>query len=177
MNIMDTLIWLVNFPVSHAYAMVFIAGFSLMGLAGFAFRGVGGTSSRLTAVREREGLPEAGRTGGLCVAAARVQRLGFRVLAVIMLAGLVLGILALTGVPVSRGYIHDHGVPTTGTVDGDWVTFSTPGGETYTLESNFFSPALHPDSSAWLPSDAPVVVRYLPAHPQAFVIDTTQLPE
>lgn len=177
MNIMDALIWLVNFPVSHAYAMVFIAGFSLMGLAVLAFRGVGGTSSRLTAVRESEGLPESGRTDGMRSVVARVQRLGFRILAVVILAGLVVGILALTGVPVTRAYIHDHGVPTTGTVDGDWVTFSTPGGETYTIESNFFSPALYPDSNAWLPSDAPVVVRYLPAHPQAFVVDTTQLPE
>lgn len=176
MNIMDTLIWLVNFPVSHAYAMVFIAGFSLMGLAAMSFRGVGGTSSRLTAVREREGLPEDRRSGGLRLVVARVQRFGVRILALVMLSGLVLGILALTGVPVTQAYIRDHGVPTTGTVDGSWVTFSTPGGETYTIESNFFSPALYPDRNAWLPSDAPVVVRYLPTHPQAFVIDTAQLP-
>lgn len=177
MNIMDTLIWLINFPISHAYSMIFIASFSLMGLAALSFRGVGGTSSRLTAVRESEGLPEPSRISGGRLFIARGQRFGFRVLAVVMLAGLVLGILGLSGVPVTHAYIKEHGVPTTGTADGDWVTFSTPSGETYTIESNFFSPALYPDRDAWLPSDAPVVVRYLSTHPQAFVIDTTQLPE
>lgn len=177
MNVTDTLIWLINFPVSHAYPMVFIAGFSLMGLVVFAFRGVGGRNSRLAAIREREGLPEARRAGGVRIVAAHAQRFGFRVLTGVMLAGLVLAILGLSGVPVTHAYIRAHGVPTTGTVDGNWVTFSTPGGETYTIESNFFSPALYPDRDAWLQSGAPVVVRYLPTHPQAFIIDTTQLPE
>ena len=31
MNVLDTLIWLINFPASHGYAMVFIAGFSILG--------------------------------------------------------------------------------------------------------------------------------------------------
>lgn len=177
MNILDTLIWLINFPVRHGYAMAFIAGFSLMGLVVLAFRRVGGTDSRLSAVRESEGLPETRRTGGARVVAAHVQRLVFRILAVLMLAGLALGILGLTGAPVTSAYIHTHGVTTTGTADGDWVTFSTPGGETYTLESSFFTPASYPDRLSWMDSDAPVVVRYLPSHPQAFVVDTTQLPE
>lgn len=176
MKILDSLIWLINFPVAHGYPMVFIAGFSLFGLAALAFRSVDGVDSRLTVIRDREGLPESRPAGGRIVV-ARVQRIVFRILALIMLSGLVLGILSLAGVPVTHGYIRANGVPTTGTVDGDWVTFSTPGGETYTIESNFFTPAMHPDRDAWLPSDAPVVVRYLPSHPQAFIVDTQELPE
>lgn len=177
MNILDTFVWLVNFPVSHGYAMVFIAGFSLMGIGVMAFRSVGGRDSRLAQVREREGLPEARSSGGGRLLAARAQRIVFRVLLVVMGAGLVLGILGLTGVPVTHGYIHANGIPTTATLDGDWITFATADGTEYTLENDFFSPAQYPDRDAWLPSDGPLVVRYLPSHPQAFVVDTTQLPE
>lgn len=178
MNIIDTLIWLVDFPVRHGYPMVFIAGFSLMGLAMLAFQPVrGGGSSRLTAVREREGLPEAPPPVGGRAIMARAQRIGFRILAITMLAGLVLGILGLAEVPVTHAYISERGIPTTASVDGEWVTFSTAAGQTFTLESNFFTPALYPDAHAWIPEDSPVVVRYLPAHPQAFIIDSAQLPE
>ncbi|GAB3598941.1 hypothetical protein [Microbacterium tumbae] len=176
MDIMDTVVWLVNFPVAHGYAMVFIAGFSLMGLLTLSFRGVG-SSSRLSAVREREGLPEADAGHARRSVIAHIQRFGFRVLAVVMLAGLVLGILGLTGVPVTAGYIHANGQPAIATMDGDWVTFTTSTGKTYTVESNFFTPALYPDRDAWVPSGTELVVRYLPDHPQAFVIDTTQIGE
>lgn len=177
MNVLDTLIWLADFPVRHGYAIVFVAGFSLMGIGAFAFRSAGGRSSRLAAIREREGLPEATRNGGARVLVARVQRVFFRLLGVVMLSGLVLGILSLCGVPVTHAYINANGVPATGTVDDDWVTFSTPGGETYTVESNFFTPSVYPDRRELLPFDGQVVVRYLPSHPQAFIVDSTQLPE
>lgn len=101
----------------------------------------------------------------------------FRLLALLMAAGLVLGILSLVGVPVTTAYIHENGHPTIGTLDGEWVTFTTAAGETYTLRSDVFTPAQYPDRDAYVPSDAEVVVRYLASHPQAFVIDTTQLPE
>ena len=39
MNPMDTLIWLVNLPAAHAYAVVFIAGFSILGLFALSARG------------------------------------------------------------------------------------------------------------------------------------------
>lgn len=178
MNIFDTLIWLIDFPVRHGYPMIFIAGFSLIGVALMAFRPVGGrVKSRLAAVREREGLPEAPQATDGRMVWARVQRVFFRILAVMMISGLILGILGLSDVPITHAYISERGVPTTATVDGEWVTFSTGSGETYTLESNFFTPALYPDSNAWIPSDTPVVVRYLPTHPQSFIIDSTQLPE
>lgn len=177
MNLLDTLIWLVNFPVTHGYVLIFIAGFSFFGIGALAFRPARGGSSRLVAIREREGLPEAQSTGGGRFTAARAQRLFFRILGVVMVAGFALGLLGLFGVPVTSAYIQQNGVPTTGTVEDDWVTFSTPGGEEYTLENNFFTPSQYPDRHAWLPDDSPVVVRYLPTHPQAFIVDTTQLPE
>jgi hypothetical protein len=174
MNVLDTLIWLINFPASRGYAMVFIAGFSILGL--FAMSAGGATpGASLRRIREREGLLHGesvsrGRVGGA------TRRIVFRILAILMLANLAIGILSLTGVPLTRAYIHEHGQPTTGTRDGDWVTFTTAGGIEYTMESNFFTPAVYPDRDVYLPSGEPVVVRYLPGHPQAFVIDSSQGP-
>jgi hypothetical protein len=174
MNLMDSFFWLLNFPAAHGYAMVFIAGFSILGLFVMSARGatVGGG---LRQIREREGLLRAqdrprGQLGG------RVLRIVFRVLAFVMLGSLVIGILSLTGVPVTRAYIYDNGRPTTATTDGDWVTFTTADGVEYTLESNFFTPAVYPDRDAYIRTGEPVVVRYLPGHPQAFVIDSSQMP-
>lgn len=174
MNPMDTLIWLVNFPVSHGYAMVFIAGFSILGLFMTSARGTA-PGERLRSIREREGLLTAGARpqGGFL---RRLVRIVFRVLAFVMLGSLILGILGLTGVPVTRAYIYENGRPTTATVDGDWVTFTTADGVTYTLENNFFTPSVHPDGYASIPSNGSVVVRYLPSHPQAYVIDGSQQP-
>ncbi|WP_149085536.1 MULTISPECIES: hypothetical protein [Microbacterium] len=174
MNPLDTLMWLVNFPAAHGYAMVFIAAFSILGLFGISARSTA-TGGSLRTVREREGLlPAETRTRGN--AAGAVIRVVFRVLAFVMLGSLIIGILSLTGVPVTRAYIFENGRPTTGTMDGDWVTFTAADGTEYTLESDFFTPAVYPDRDAWIPSDAPVVVRYLPSHPQAFVIDSSQTP-
>lgn len=172
MNILDALIWLVNFPAAHGYAMVFIAGFSLLGLFAMSARGSAPGGS-LRSIREREGLlsDPGPQRGQLTV---RLTRIGFRFLAFVMLASLVVGILSLTGVPVTRAYIYEHGQPTAATLDGNWVTFTTATGVEYTLESNFFTPAVYPDRDAYIPSGEPVTVRYLPGHPQAFVIDSTQ---
>lgn len=174
MNPMDTLVWLVNFPASHGYAMVFIAGFSTLGLFALSARGAV-PGEGLRSIREREGLlhPTERPRGRVW---AGVVRIGARVLALVMVGSLVIGILSLTGVPVTRAYIYDNGRPTTGTLEGDWVTFTTAEGVEYTLESNFFTPAVYPDRDAFLTSGEPVVVRYLPSHPQAFVIDSDQTP-
>lgn len=174
MNPMDTLIWLVNFPAAHGYAVVFIAGFSILGLFAMSVRGAA-PGEALRTIREREGvLRPADRPRGQVW--GRVVRIGARLLAFLMLGSLVIGILSLTGVPVTRAYIYDNGRPTTATMDGDWVTFTTAEGVEYTLESNFFTPAVYPDRDVSLPSGQPVVVRYLPSHPQAFVIDSDQTP-
>ena len=174
MNPMDTLVWLVNFPASHGYAMVFIAGFSTLGLFALSARGAV-PGEALRSIREREGLlhPTEHPRGRVW---AGVVRIGARVLALVMVGSLVIGILSLTGVPVTRAYIYDNGRPTTGTLEGDWVTFTTAEGVEYTLESNFFTPAVYPDRDVYLASGEPVVVRYLPSHPQAFVIDSDQTP-
>ncbi len=174
MNPMDTLIWLVNFPVSHGYAMVFIAGFSILGLFAMSARGTA-PGGRLRSIREREGLlaPGASPQGEIL---RRLVRIVFRVLAVVMLGSLVLGILGLTGIPVTRAYIYENGRPTTATIDGDWVTFSTAEGVEYTLENNFFTPSVHPGGYTSISSTGNVVVRYLPSHPQAYVIDGSQQP-
>ncbi len=55
MNPMDALVWLVNFPASHGYAMVFIAGFSTLGLFALSARGAV-PGEALRSIREREGL-------------------------------------------------------------------------------------------------------------------------
>ena len=174
MNPMDTLIWLVNFPAAHGYAMVFIAGFSILGLFAVSVRGTA-PGGELRGIRAREGLlhtptrPRGQLVGG-------IVRVAFRVLAWVMLASLVIGILSLVGVPVTRAYIYDNGRSTTGTMDGDWVTFTAADGAEYTLESNFFTAAVYPDRDVYLPTGDPVEVRYLPDHPQAFVIVSTQTP-
>lgn len=174
MSPLDSVFWLLNFPAAHGYAMVFIAGFSILGLFVMSARGAT-AGGGLRQIREREGLLRAqdrprGQVGD------RVLRIVFRVLAFVMLGSLVIGILSLTGVPVTRAYIYDNGRPTTATTDGDWVTFTTAEGVEYTLESNFFTPAVYPDRDAYIPTGEPVVVRYLPGHPQAFVIDSSQTP-
>ncbi|MHC9043131.1 hypothetical protein ACYX8G_01020 [Microbacterium saperdae] len=174
MNPMDSVFWLLNFPAAHGYAMVFIAGFSILGLFVMSARGAT-AGGGLRQIREREGLLRAqDRPRGQI--AGRVRRIVFRILAFVMLGSLVIGILSLTGVPVTRAYIYDNGRPTTATTDGDWVTFTTAEGVEYTIESNFFTPAVYPDRDAYFPTGEPVVVRYLPGHPQAFVIDSSQTP-
>lgn len=175
MNPNDTLIWLINFPASHGYMMVFVAGFSIFGLFAMSARRTA-PGGALRRIREREGLlPTAARPQGQLL--RRVMQIVFRVLAIIMLTSLVLGILSLTGVPVTRAYIFDNGESATATMDGDWVTFTTSEGTEYTLKSDFITPSAYPDRRGFFPTDANLVVRYLPSHPQAFVIDTTQLPE
>ncbi|MGF6824565.1 hypothetical protein M2317_003494 [Microbacterium sp. ZKA21] len=174
MNIMDTIIWLANFPVTHGYAMVFIAGFSLMGLFAQSFRSIG-RRSQLSVIREREGLPEPDAAGSGRRVFAHIQRTFFRILTAVLATSLVLGILSLIGVPATSAYIFENGQPAVATREGDFVTFTTATGETYTLPDDFFTPSMYPDRDAYVPSDAELVVRYLPSHPQAYVIDTSHL--
>lgn len=171
----DTLIWLFNFPASHGFVMVFVAGFSLIGCFVLALRPTT-PHNGLEAIREREGLPSLERPRSSSKLIGAVRRLFFTVLTVVMLGSLILGILGLTGVPVTRAYIHENGVPTVGSMDGDWVTFTTNLGVEYTLPNDFFSPSVYPDRDAYLDSTEPIVVRYLPDHPQAYVIESSQLP-
>ncbi|MDR6868815.1 hypothetical protein J2Y69_003439 [Microbacterium resistens] len=173
---MDTLIWLANFPVRNGYAMVFVAGFSMMGLIALAFRRPAGRD-RLAAVRAREGLVETDGGDSLRRVGGHLRAWAFRLLFAIVAAGGVLGVLGLCNVPVTSAYIHANGTEATATVEGNWVSFTASDGRRYTLENPFFASAAYPDANAsvgW--GGAPVTVRYLPGHPQAFVIDTESLP-
>jgi hypothetical protein len=174
MNPMDTVFWLLNFPASHGYEMVFLAGFSILGFLALSRKGTA-PGEALQRIREREGMSVASGRNRQIV--GTVRRTVSRVLAAVMGVVLIVAILGLVGVPVTRAYIFDHGRPTTATVDGAWITFTTAEGMTYTLENDALSPSAHPDRDAHIPSAQPVVVRYLSSHPQAFVIDSSQLPE
>ncbi|QIK71937.1 hypothetical protein G7070_06225 [Propioniciclava coleopterorum] len=164
-ELLDTLVWLVNFPVSHGYAMVFIAGFSLLGLLMMARGAREPVDAASTPARRRR------------AAAAGVQRLVYRVLAVVVLGGGVVGLLSMLGLPVTHAYIHANGTPVPGQIEGDYVVFTTTEGVRHVQPMDFFSTPLYPDTDVWIPLDSPVTVRYLAAHPQAYVVDTTTLPE
>ncbi|MFE2772568.1 hypothetical protein [Microbacterium resistens] len=168
---LDTLMWLLNFPASHGYQMVFVAGFSLFGLIAMAVRRPAGRDA-LAVIRAREGLAVADTGEAARRIRGRLRQWFFRILLLVMLTGGAVGILSLVGVPVTNAYIHANGVAAEATVDGDWVTFTAEDGKTYTLENPFFTPAAYPDSRAWVGSGDPVVVHYLREHPQAFVIAT-----
>lgn len=176
MNLLDSLVWLVNFPVTHGYAITFIAAFSMIGCFLLAVRSQK-VSVALTALREREGLPSASQPRPRTEVLSRIRRIFFGVLGLVMLGSLILGILATMGVPLTRGYIHANGVPTTGEVDGGWVSFTSNAGVEYTLRNDSFTPSVHPNTRSYVGSGEPVVIRYLPSHPQAYVIDTTQSPQ
>jgi hypothetical protein len=59
----------------------------------------------------------------------------------------------------------------------DFVAFEAADGRTYWLNNDFFSPATWPDREAFVSSGTRFQVRYLPDHPQAYVIDTDTLPD
>lgn len=170
---MDTLIWIVDFFASHGYIMVFIAAFSAFGLLPLALRRVGAPRLVQTDLSGGESLVTGGSPRSVL---GIVQTWVYRALAVVVIGGGVVGLLSLFGVPVTRGYIHAHGVAATGVYDGSFLRFSTTAGVEYTLPVDFFTPAMHPDAHAYIPWDEPIVVRYLADHPQAYVVDSTQLP-
>jgi len=175
MNILDTLIWLVNFPATHAYEMVFLGAFSSFGLIGLALR-KGPRRSRLAELRAERGqassdVPAAARIG------AALQAWFFRLLALVVLSGLAIAIASLVFGPITRAYIYENGEQALATsTDGisNAVQFEASDGETYTLNMPFFSPPTYPDKDAFVSGADQIVVRYLPGHPQAYVIDTTE---
>ncbi|AMS06023.1 hypothetical protein DUY81_16525 [Acidipropionibacterium acidipropionici] len=178
---MNTLVWLANFPVSNGYAMIFIGAFSLMGLGMMTFGGGTTGDGKLQKIRAAQGLPEA-RSGEELRAGLRTAR---RILAGLLLIGMVaclaLGIMGVTGRGATRAWIHGHGTAADATmvsVEGeDFVAFEAADGRTYWLHNDFFSPATWPDREAFVSSGTRFQVRYLPDHPQAYVIDTDTLPD
>lgn len=177
MNIMDTIVWLANFPATHAYEMVFLGAFSAMGLIGAARRR-GPSRSRLEQLRIERGLQEPEFSLGSRIA-AQARSWFFFVLALFVLSGLAIAIASLIFGPVTRGYIYDHGVRADTIVDDEFasfetVTFDAEDGTRYTLDLPFFSPVTYPDRNASASGTDALVVRYLPDHPQAYVVDTRE---
>ncbi len=168
MSIPDTIVWLANFPATHAYEMVFLGSFSAMGLIGLALRR-GPSRSRLEQLRIERGLR----------IVAQARSWSFVALALVVLAGLAIALASLLFGPITRGYIYDHGVRADTIVDDEGgsfetVTFDAENGTRYTLNLPFFSPVTYPDRDATATGTDPLVVRYLPGHPQAYVVDTRE---
>ncbi|MGO1255612.1 MAG: hypothetical protein ACTIJN_00565 [Microbacterium gubbeenense] len=177
MNVMDSLVWLANFPATHAYEMVFLGAFSALGLVVAARQSVP-KRSRLDQLRVERGMagpefPAASRV------AAKVQSWFFFLLALVVFSGFVIAIASLIFGPITRGYIYEHGeravaIQTDDMGSFETVTFDADNGHRYTLNLPFFSPVTYPDRDAFVSGSEDLVVRYLPNHPQAFVIDTRQ---
>lgn len=53
------------------------------------------------------------------------------------------------------------------------IRFQAEDGRTYTVMNEFFSPFEYPEGTSFYTYEGDeVTVRYLPSHPQAYVIDT-----
>lgn len=173
-DILDTIVWIANVPATYGYAMVFLAAFGSAGIIGLGFRGTRSRrDSRLTELRAERGQPV---PAGAPVALLRARNWFFRVLALAMIGSGVIGLLSLVNGPVTAAYIYEHGETTTGTVpedlSSDWVRFTASDGITYTLPFAFFSPPSYPEDESVAFAADELVIRYLPGHPQAYVLDT-----
>lgn len=163
---MDTLVWLANFPATYGFVFVFIAGFSLFGLLRMAVGGGALTDRALQQLREAAG--EA--TEPTRSTAHKVQAWLYRVVTVLVLAAAVIGIISLiTNRPITASYIADRGHTVSGTYDtaSRVVSFRADDGREYRIPIQLMTP---PTLDGFWPSDGQVEVRYLPSHPQAFVI-------
>lgn len=143
MSIPDTIVWLANFPATHAYEMVFLGSFSAMGLIGLALRR-GPSRSRLEQLRIERGLRDPDPSLGARIV-AQTRSWSFVALALVVLAGLAIALASLLFGPITRGYIYDHGVRADTIVDDEGgsfetVTFDAENGTRYTLNLPFFSP-------------------------------------
>jgi hypothetical protein len=167
-DLMDTLVWLVNFPATHGYVLVFIAGFSLMGLGMRSFRNSGHVSPRLDQLRAANG-EEIPRPSPVRIVAGSAQMWVYRLLALVIIGGRVIGVISLIKGPVTGEYIAEHGLEATGTMDVETVTFTAADGRVLTQPYDFFTQPLVP-SDGYSPSSGDVTIRYLEGHPQAYVV-------
>ena len=175
MNSTDTLVWLVNFPATHAQEMAFVGGFSILGILALALR------SKPRRSRLEELRAERGQAPAMAPLNARIgtalQAWIFRLLALVVGAGLVIAIASMIFGPITRGYIYENGNAATVTKNdylSNTITFTAEDGKTYTMSLAFFSPPTYPDRNVDVIGNERLVVRYLPDHPQAFVIDTAE---
>ncbi|MGO2110191.1 MAG: hypothetical protein ACTH31_01095 [Pseudoclavibacter sp.] len=174
MNVItDTLVWLAHFPAQHGYAMIFIAAFALFGFVRILITSGSGGARRLDELRVQSGEAKP-KPNPIAAVVRPVQRIVLIVVAIITIAGGVIGILSLTGVPVTETYIAENGVETTGSYDGTYVTFEASNGNEYTLPVDFFTEPAVGGEIYMLSSDEPVTIIYLEQHPQAFVVEVPE---
>lgn len=168
---LDTLVWLINFPARNGFAMVFLAVFGGMGLIAAARRR-GGQSSRVQQLREEAGLDVAETPHPMRDALRRVQQWVYGIVAGVVIAGGAIGVLSLIGVDLVKPYIAANGETVTGSYDGNFVTFTTERGVEYTQPVSFMTSPIYPDRWSFMSSSDPVSITYLPQHPQAFVVNS-----
>ncbi|WP_029151352.1 hypothetical protein [Microbacterium indicum] len=171
---LDALVWLATFPATHGYEMVFVGAFGGIGLIAMAFRGGSGSSgSRLADLRRERGL-QAPAAAGASATFVFVRWL-WRILALVVLSGAVIGLISLISSPITSPYIYANGAMAVAVDNGDdTLTFTAEDGAEYTVNVPFFTQPSYPDADAFLAMSEQVVVRYLPDHPQAFVVDTDE---
>lgn len=170
--IIDTIVWLVNFPAQNGFPMVFIAAFGAMGLVRMASKRSDGDSPHLQGLREQAGMATAVEARPMRRLFGRIQRWTYGIAAGIVIGAGLIGLLSITGVDITEPYIAANGVTTEATLDDDLVTFMTDAGVEYTLPVSFFTRPTYPDPYASIGWDDTVTVTYLASHPQAFVINT-----
>lgn len=176
--VLDTLIWIANVPATTGYAWVFISAFGAAGFAmlatgaGGRFRTARAARRRALAAEEVGQVPDEPAPGALAVLGRGISRWFFGALAVVVIGFGAIGLLSLIFGPITAGYIYHHGVTVEAEeADFDYVRFTAQDGVTYTLTYSFFTPPSYPGSEDIAFADT-AVVRYLPDHPQAFVLDT-----
>ncbi|WP_105565748.1 hypothetical protein [Microbacterium halophytorum] len=172
-EVLDTVIWLVNMPATHGYAFVFIAAFGSFGLLALTFKTSSGDthSAALRRIRMERGLPVGDAPSGPGPLSI-VRRWFFGLLSIVVLGGGIVGLASLIFGPVTGAYIYANGVEVEAeSIDSDYVRFTAEDGQTYVLSYSFFTAQSYPEDEMLAFADR-VVVRYLPGHPQAYVLDT-----
>lgn len=174
-GLLDHLVWLANFPAGTGYVWVFISSFGAFGV-GRHMINRSARRSRLTELRQEREAPLGLRRQPVLDALQLIKAWVARVVFVWLVVAGALGIASLAGFAPTLGYIHANGATAPATLENDYVTFTASDGRTYTLPYDFFTTPAYPDREFFTSADE-IVVRYLEAHPQAYVLDTERTPE
>ena len=183
--VFDAVVWIVDALMSQTVVLSLVAGTLLIpvlllfvvrsGAHGRFLPGTSYTSGVLDrtpmpylhAARRREGLPRATsipenpRT-------PPVRIFAWVALACLAIIALLAG-LGTARVPVTQPYITAYGTPAQARAEGQWVIFTAHDGVEYRLYNRLFSPS-YPTGTLSVYDGDTFTVRYLPNHPQAYVI-------
>jgi len=177
-EILDTIVWIVNVPATTGYAWTFIGAFSAIGLlmvaSGFGSQLRLARSARANAreARARGGHPDDDVPNPLAVLGYGLGRVAAVVIVLITVAFGAVGLISTFGHTITAGYIFDHGVQVDAeNINDDYVQYTAADGTVYTMEYSFFTAQSAPSDENIAFAET-LVVRYLPDHPQAFVVDT-----